>query len=314
MRTAFDDAIAAYLENRRRRNIAPATRALERIELARLAAFCRRQRIVNPIAVTPAAVEAYAVYLARDYRTRGTRPGRLLVRRSVAATLHTMRRFFRFLMRDDVLLLDPTAALELPTRPRLELDRALSLADFRAVIATLDTTAPRGVRNRAMLEVLFGCGLRSGELVALDVDDADLSQGFVIVRRGKGGRSRIVPIAGQARRWLARYVVRARPELVGPASGRALFLATGGPRLSQESVILIVRIAARRARLARPITPHSFRHGFATALLRGGADIHVVQRLLGHAYIDTTQHYTPLSVEDLARVHRRTHPREQRHR
>lgn len=312
MRTPLDDAVAAYLEHRRRRGLARDTRRLEHIELARLVAFCRQRRIVNPIAVTPAAAEAYAVHLARDYRTRGPRAGRPLARGSVAGALHTMRRFFRFLMREGVLLFDPAATLDLPSRPRLLLDRALSLADFQALVAAIDTATPHGVRNRAILEVLFGCGLRSGELVALDVDDVDLPAGLVIVRRSKGRTTRIVPIAGQARRWLARYAERVRPELVTAASERALFLAIGGGRLGRSSINLIVRDAARRARLVCSIMPHALRHGFATALLRGGADIHVVQRLLGHAYIDTTQHYTPLNVDDLARVHRRTHPRAQR--
>jgi integrase/recombinase XerD len=281
-------------------------------DLARFTGFCRRRALTRPAAVTPATLDAFAVYLRRVYRTRGSAGGHPLKRSTVTGTLRAVRAFFAALVRAGELFVDPAAELVIRGEARLILDRTVHARDFAALVRAVDASTPRGVRNRAMLEVLFGCGLRRAELVALDVDDVDVARGLVCVRHGKGGRGRLVPLQGQARRWVSRYLERARPEQVTAASGLALFLATGGRRLAGASVCGIVREAGRRAALVRPVSPHQMRHGYATGLLCGGADVRAVQVLLGHERLDTTEHYTHLQVDDLKRVHQKTHPRERR--
>lgn len=309
VRSELDAAIAAHLDRARQRGLTPGSVTRMAADLARFARFCRRRSLARPGALTPALVDAFAVYLRRVYRTRNGRP---LKRSTVTGTLRAVRAFFASLVRAGELFIDPAAELVIRGGSRLILDRTIHAREFAALVRLVDVSTPRGLRNRAMLEVFFGCGLRRAELVGLDVDDVDATRGLLRVRHGKRGRGRVVPLEGQARRWVNRYLQRARPELVSAVSGLALFLATGGRRLAGASVGIIVREAGRRAALARSVSPHQMRHGYATSLLRGGAGVRAVQVLLGHARLDTTEHYTHLQVDDLKRVHRNTHPRERR--
>ena len=230
---------------------------------------------------------------------------------TVARKLVAVRAFYRFLVLEGILRGDPTLAIGVPRRPR-SLPKAISLHDV-----TLLLGAPAndllGRRDRALLEVLYGSGIRISELVALDVDDVDLEERTVWVRSGKGGKDRRVPLGKLACEAVASYLVSSRPELAGRGRGGtthgALWLNARGGRLTRQACWKALRAHAARAGLGGKVSPHTLRHSFATHLLEGGADVRVVQELLGHASLATTQVYTMVSDGHLREVYRSAHPR-----
>ena len=228
---------------------------------------------------------------------------------SAARSVVAVRGLHRFATREGLAAHDPAAAVRPPTPPR-RLPRALPVDDVLALIdaAGADDT-PRALRDRALLEFLYGTGARISEAVGLDVDDVNLSQGLVRLH-GKGGKDRVVPVGGYARAAVDGYLVRGRPALTSAGRGTpALFLNLQGGRLSRQSAWTILRASAERAGVAVAIGPHTLRHSFATHLLDGGADVRVVQELLGHASVSTTQAYTLVTVDRLREVYATSHPR-----
>lgn len=311
MEGALDEAVAAFHDHRRRRGLARGTLTLDHIWLKPFLSFCRRRRIVNPANLTTRAIEVFIMQLAqRKTRVRGM-AGRPIAGVTRDAIIGRLRVFMRFLVREGWLLADPAAFLSGIRRPPITLpDRWVSAREFAAMVATTTERATNPQRDRAILEVLFGCGLRVGELVALNVDDVDLVQQVLTVRRGKGGRSRQVPITGPAKRAVLAYIRDERAGRVRTSDERALFLAQYGWRLSDERVTQIVRDAGVRSGRPQRASAHQLRHGYATELVKAGANVRVVQRLLGHARIHSTERYTHLNLDDLRGVLRRTHPRE----
>lgn len=233
---------------------------------------------------------------------------------SAARTLVAVRGFHRFLLREGVATSDPARDVKPPAPPR-RLPKAISVEDITALLqaAGADET-PTALRNRALLELLYGCGARISEAVGLDVDELDLST-CTVKLLGKGSRERVVPVGSYARTAIESYLVRARPTLAAAAArpSPALFLNTRGGRLSRQSAWTVLGAAAERAGLhtdvRRQISPHTLRHSFATHLLDGGADVRVVQELLGHASVTTTQVYTLVTVDRLREVYAMAHPR-----
>jgi integrase/recombinase XerD len=196
-----------------------------------------------------------------------------------------------------------------PALPR-RLPKALPVADVERILEAAGTGGtPLALRDRALLELLYGTGARISEAVGLDVDDIDLDAGTVLLR-GKGGKERVVPVGSYACEAVAAYQVRARPALASAGRGTpALFLNARGGRLSRQSAWTVLRNAAERAQVRAEVSPHTLRHSFATHLLDGGADVRVVQELLGHASVTTTQVYTLVTVDKLREVYAATHPR-----
>jgi integrase/recombinase XerD len=236
-----------------------------------------------------------------------------LLASSAARAVVAVRGLHRFALREGRSPTDPEAAVRPPTPPR-RLPRALPLDDVLALVeaAGFDGT-PKAIRDQALLEFLYGTGARIGEAVGLDVDDLDLERGTVLLH-GKGGKDRIVPVGGFARDAVDAYLIRSRPIFAaaarsGSGGGAALFMNTRGGRLSRQSAWTILRTSAERAGLRVQIGPHTLRHSFATHLLDGGADIRVVQELLGHASVTTTQVYTLVTVDRLREVYATSHPR-----
>ena len=228
---------------------------------------------------------------------------------SAARALVAVRGLHRFALREGLAAGDPAHGVKPPTPPR-RLPKAISLADVERLLAAAagDPGTARGLRDRALLELLYGSGARISEAVGLDVDDLDLREGFARVA-GKGGKARVVPIGDYAREAVDAYLVRARPELAGAGrGGPALFLNARGGRLSRQGAWMVLRAAADRAQLSE-VSPHTLRHSFATHLLDGGADVRVVQELLGHASVTTTQVYTLVTVQLLREVYATSHPR-----
>jgi integrase/recombinase XerD len=235
-----------------------------------------------------------------------------LIASSAARAVVAARGLHRFALREGLATHDPAAAIRPPTPPR-RLPRALPLDDVLAIIeaAGFDGTA-KAVRDQALLEFLYGTGARIGEAVALDVDDLDLELGSVLLH-GKGGKDRIVPVGGFARAAVDAYLLRGRPGYAATGRGDpALFLNSRGGRLSRQSAWTILRTSAERAGVRVSVGPHTLRHSFATHLLDGGADVRVVQELLGHASVTTTQVYTLVTVDRLREVYVTSHPRARR--
>ena len=228
---------------------------------------------------------------------------------SAARAVVAVRGFHRFLLREGLAGVDPAAAVRPPT-PAKRLPKALPLDEVERIIDAAGAPGTTlALRDRALLEMLYGTGARISEAVGLDVDDLDLDSGAVRLR-GKGSKERVVPVGSYACAAVSAYLVRARPQLSGAGRGvAALFLNARGGRLSRQSAWTVLRSAAERAGVRSDVSPHTLRHSFATHLLDGGADVRVVQELLGHASVTTTQVYTLVTVDRLREVYAAAHPR-----
>jgi integrase/recombinase XerD len=228
---------------------------------------------------------------------------------SAARSLVAVRGFHRFALREGWVSIDVAAAVR-PPAPARRLPKALPVSDVERLIAAAgrDGSALR-TRDRALVELLYGTGARISEAVGLDVDDLDAEAGIVHLL-GKGGKQRLVPVGSFALEATSAYLVRVRPALAAAGTGTAaLFLNARGGRLSRQSAWNVLRRAAERAGIAATVSPHTLRHSFATHLLDGGADVRVVQELLGHASVTTTQIYTLVTVDKLREVYATAHPR-----
>ena len=227
---------------------------------------------------------------------------------SAARAVVVARGLHRFAAREGLVSADAAAAVRPPV-PARRLPKSLPVEDVLAILAAGSDDTPRGLRDRALLELLYGTGARISEAVGLDVDDVHLDDGVVLLH-GKGGKDRMVPLGGYGRAAVDAYLVRGRPALAAAGrGGPALFLNHRGGRLSRQSAWTVLRAAAEQAGVSASVSPHTLRHSFATHLLDGGADVRVVQELLGHASVTTTQIYTMVTVERLREVYAAAHPR-----
>ena len=227
--------------------------------------------------------------------------------RSAARLLSSLRRFYRHLVRENRIEIDPSARIEAPKLGR-PLPKSLSETQVEALLAAPDITQPLGLRDRAMLELLYACGLRVSELVGLTVDQLSLRQGVVRVL-GKGGKERLVPLGEEALNWLQTYLTEARPALLQGCVSDFVFPGRGGAALTRQAFWYRIKEHARTADIRVPLSPHTLRHAFATHLVNHGADLRVVQLLLGHSDLSTTQIYTHVARERLRDLHARHHPR-----
>jgi len=227
--------------------------------------------------------------------------------RSRARHLVALRGFYRFLVQEKLLALDPAKLLDLP-KTTLKLPDVLGVAEVQRLLNSPDTRTPQGIRDSAMLEVLYAAGLRVSELVRLKIQDVHLDAGFVRVF-GKGSKERIVPIGQYARQKILFYLEHARGRLVRDHASPYLFLARAGRPMTRQGFWKLLRQHASKAGLLKKVTPHSLRHSFASHLLEGGADLRAVQLMLGHADISTTQIYTHVTKDRLRELHKKFHPR-----
>jgi integrase/recombinase XerD len=220
-----------------------------------------------------------------------------------------VRGLHRFALRERVVEVDVAAAVHPPSPPK-RLPKALTVTDVEAILEAAGSPGTSlALRDRALLELLYGTGARISEAVGLDLDDLDLESSTVRLS-GKGGKQRVVPLGSYAQDAVSAYLVRARPDLVAAGRGTpAVFLNARGGRLSRQSAWTVLSKAADRAGVKAAVSPHTLRHSFATHLLDGGADVRVVQELLGHASVTTTQVYTLVTVDRLREVYATAHPR-----
>ena len=257
-----------------------------------------------PSAVIPGDVSAFLASLRE-----GDPEHPPLAAGSAARGLVAVRGFHRFALRERLVDDDVAAGVRPPPPPR-RLPKALPLDDvLRILEAAGDRGSTLGMRDRALVELLYATGARISEAVGLDVDDLDAGAGIVLLA-GKGGRQRLVPVGSYALAACSAYQVQARPGLAAAGHGSAaLFLNRRGGRLSRQSAWAVLQVAVQRAGLSVDVSPHTLRHSFATHLLDGGADVRVVQELLGHASVTTTQVYTLVTVDRLREVYATAHPR-----
>jgi integrase/recombinase XerD len=299
-------AVRTYLDHLTvERGLAANTLLSYRRDLRRYQAYLAGQGVDELAGVTEALVSGFLMKLRE-----GDAEHPPLGSTSAARTVVAVRGFHKFAVRDGLAESDPAAAVKPPT-PAKRLPKALPLSDVEAILEASGAAGTTlSLRDRALLEVLYGTGARISEAVGLDVDGLDLEEGTVLLR-GKGSKERMVPVGSFAQEAVNAYLVRARPELVSTssASGGALFLNARGGRLSRQSAWAVLAKAAERAGVTRDVSPHTLRHSFATHLLDGGADVRVVQELLGHASVTTTQVYTLVTVDNLREVFATSHPR-----
>ena len=239
-------------------------------------------------------------YLAYKFQ-RKARP------RSAARLLSSLKRFYRYSIRENRIQGDPTLQVESPKLPR-SLPKILTEEDVDALLAAPNVETPLGLRDKSMLEVLYASGLRVSELVTMQV--TQLSQDMGVVRIvGKGSKERLVPVGEEALAWMRRYMDSARPDILAGRQANALFVTARGAGMTRQSFWHLIGRYAGRAGIRKGISPHTLRHAFATHLLNHGADLRVVQMLLGHADISTTQIYTHVARERLKQLHAKHHPR-----
>lgn len=227
--------------------------------------------------------------------------------RSTARFLSGLRGFYRFLLREGLIEQDPTLQVELPQLGR-PLPKSLSEADVEALLAAPDIGEPIGLRDRAMLEVLYACGLRVTELISLTLEQVNLRQGVLRVF-GKGSKERLVPLGEEAMVWVARYVRDSRPLLLDGKPSDVLFPSLRGEQMTRQTFWYRIKHQARVAGISKSLSPHTLRHAFATHLLNHGANLRVVQMLLGHSDLSTTQIYTHVARARLQALHAVHHPR-----
>lgn len=288
---AFCDAL--WLEDGLARNTLDSYRR----DLQQFAGWLEQKSGTDLLAADQALIQDY---LAHKFRAKA--------RASTAARLlSTLKRFYRHALRQNTIKVDPTLRIDTPKLPR-PLPKTLTEADVESLLAAPALDQPLGLRDRAMLEVLYASGLRVSELVTLKVPQVSRDMGVVRVM-GKGSKERLVPLGEEALSWLERYLKEARPALLGERTSDALFVTTRAAVMTRQAFWHLLKRYALQAGLHKPISPHTLRHAFATHLLNHGADLRVVQLLLGHADISTTQIYTHVAQERMKQLHARHHPR-----
>ncbi|MDP1927466.1 MAG: site-specific tyrosine recombinase XerD [Thiobacillus sp.] len=227
--------------------------------------------------------------------------------RSAARYTSSLKRFYRYLLRESLIAADPTLNLDSPKLPR-SLPKTLTEADVERLLDSADADTPLSLRDRAMLETLYATGLRVSELVGLKLTALNINDGVLRVT-GKGNKDRLVPLGEEAVEWLRRYLAEARPSLLEKNLSDAVFVTARGDGMTRQAFWYLIKRRARSAGIERPLSPHTLRHAFATHLLNHGADLRVVQMLLGHSDISTTQIYTHVARERLKQLHAQHHPR-----
>jgi integrase/recombinase XerD len=254
-----------------------------------------RQRALD--AVLAGDIEAYLAW----------RFARRAQPRSAARYTSALKRFYRYLLRENLIAADPTLNLDSPKLPR-SLPKTLAEAEVERLLDSADTVTPLGLRDRAMLETLYATGLRVSELVGLKLTALNINDGVLRVT-GKGNKDRLVPLGEEAVQWLRHYLADARPLLLARNLSDAVFVTARGDGMTRQAFWYLIKRRAVAAGITRPLSPHTLRHAFATHLLNHGADLRVVQMLLGHSDISTTQIYTHVARERMKQLHAQHHPR-----
>ena len=269
-----------------------------RRDLNKFADWLQTLRSAALLDTTQADIQNYLSHLLLEQKAKASSTGR---------NISSLKRLFRYLLRQNKISIDPSLQIDTPKLPR-SLPKTLTEADVELLLNAPDTQTPLGLRDRTMLEVLYATGLRVSELVNLLVTQISLGDGVVRVM-GKGSKERLVPLGEVALDWLTRYLADSRPVLLGKKSCDALFVTHRCDAMTRQMFWYLIKKHARRGDLQIALSPHTLRHAFATHLLNHGADLRVVQMLLGHTDISTTQIYTHVARQRLKELHHKHHPR-----
>jgi integrase/recombinase XerD len=296
--------VRQYLRNLEIRNYSKETIRSRESHLRYFILWCDERGIARPEEVSVALLERFQRHLYA-YRTMGGRP---LTFGSQGVRLVEIRSFYRWLVRNRIIEMSPAESLEMP-RKNYRLPKAiLSVEEVETILAACDLKSPMGMRDRAVLEVLYATGIRRFELCNLKVWDIDLDNGTMIVRQGKGKKDRCIPIGERAGLWLQKYIDDVRPLFAMEPDSGFLFLTRYRDPFSPERVSEIIREVVGASGINKPVSAHIFRHTMATLMLEGGADIRYVQAMLGHAQLTTTEIYTRVAIRKLKEVHAMAHP------
>lgn len=288
---AFADVI--WME----RGLSQSTLAAYQSDLRAFARWLRKERARDLVGARRLDLLDYLALLSMQ----GRKP------RSSARALSCLRQFYQYLLRRGMIEEDPSARVDAPKIGR-QLPKTLTESEVEALLGAPDTQDPRGHRDRTMLEVLYASGLRVSELVGLTPSQVSLTQGVVRIT-GKGGKERLVPLGEEACAWLGEYVRGPRADVLGGRLSDYLFPTSRSDCMTRQTFWLLIKRYALQAGVVKPLSPHTLRHAFATHLLNHGADLRVVQMLLGHSDLSTTQIYTHVARERLKQLHARHHPR-----
>ena len=269
-----------------------------RRDLNKFALWLGQHRNASLLQGTHADIQGFLAHLVVEQKARAT---------STSRAISSLKRLYQYLLRQGRISVDPTLQIATPKLPR-SLPKTLTEQDVELLLQAPDLNTPLGIRDRTMLEVLYASGLRVSELVGLSVAQVSLDMGVVRVM-GKGSKERLVPLGEEALDWIRRYLAEARSALLNNQVSNAMFVTTRGEGMTRQMFWYLIKRHAKHGGLNKPLSPHTLRHAFATHLLNHGADLRVVQLLLGHADISTTQIYTHVARERLKQLHVTHHPR-----
>lgn len=278
-------------------NLSPHTLDAYQRDVRRYVNYLHSQNVTEPTAVSRKHIAHYV----RSLDQLGLSP------KSISRNLSAIRTLNRFLLEEDIITQDPAEYVDLPKLPKT-LPSVLDVSEMEAILRQPDTMTFLGIRDRAMLELLYACGLRISELLTAKRTHVNAAERFIRIF-GKGSKERLIPLGQEAANWVSYYDEKARPHLVSRGSADILFLNAHGKKMSRMGFWKILKKYVDLAGIQKEVTPHTFRHTFATHLLEGGADLRVVQELLGHADISTTQIYTHVDRDYLKQIHKAFHPR-----
>ena len=302
--TAFYPYLQRYLEARLLRGFSAETQKSHDSNLRRFIAWCEERGLGEPQSVTKPILERYRKHL---YYARKT-DGEPLSFSSQNVALTILRSFFKWLTKENYLLYNPASEVELPKRPKKLPYAMLSVDAVKTLLNQPDIHDPEGLRDRAIMELLYGCGLRRFECAKLKLNDIDLKRQLLVVKGGKGSKDRVLPIGDSATHWVLHYFEESRPLLLPVGLEDTVFLSAYGAPLSGGVLGSIVKRYMKRAEIEMVGSCHLLRHAMATHMLENGADIRFIQAMLGHEDLNTTQIYTRVSVEKLREIHAATHP------
>lgn len=295
--------ILAYLEHRQALHYSPRTVGQHKAALTNFADWCELRSLSRANDITKPILERYRKHLHHTL----DRTGKPLTARNQVTRLIPLRSFFKWATRQNYLLYNPASELELPKIGRRLPRATLTAAEAEHVLSQPDTQTMEGIRDRAILEVLYSTGIRRMELINLCLEDVEVSRGVLAVRQGKGSKDRFVPIGERAMIWLQEYIDHVRPNWVIDDHD-SVFLSQNGQALKPDQLTRWVRNYIEQADIGKPGSCHLFRHTVATLMLENGADLRFIQQMLGHVSIGTTEIYTHVSIIKLQEIHSVTHP------
>jgi len=302
----LDKPLSAFSEYLKGQNYARRTQEEYPRLLAPFLAFLEKRKIMDITRVKREHLYAWHASLINAHKKDGNPYHAGTLSLKIAA----LKTFFAFLVERDFILTDPASSLKSPRVPQEMKREPLTEKEVNTLLKVIPTNTPLGYRDRAMVEVLYGTGIRVTELADLLTSDVHLTEKVLVVRKGKGGKGRMVPLSTWAASYVKGYLKTIRPQMEGERSGQVLFLNHLGWKLTRKGICFLLKRYAKASRIEKTVTPHTLRHTFATHLLKRGADIRAIQEMLGHEKITTTQRYTKVEISDLQAVLRKCHPRE----